>query len=97
MSRKTLWHYTVVGTILVAVLFSLFEVSLDPQFALPREVLRAEPAQERRYTDCLNQQDRVIHERAFSQIDNPDVQKEFHHDRAREGTPALPGATPGAP
>ncbi|MGB5580831.1 MAG: hypothetical protein WBM68_09730 [Woeseia sp.] len=86
MSRKVVSR-TLSGLAVCALLVpALFEVSFDPQFALPAEVQVAEPRQEARFEECLTQRDAFIHETAFSTIDNPDVQREFistERDKAR--------------
>ncbi|MEQ8207009.1 MAG: hypothetical protein RIA65_12590 [Woeseia sp.] len=55
----------------------LFDVSFNPEFALPGEVNVADPAQEQLYEQCFAAEDATIHEQAFGTIDNPDVQREF--------------------
>ncbi|ANO52080.1 hypothetical protein [Woeseia oceani] len=55
----------------------LFDVSLNPEFALPADVKVADPMQEQLYERCFAAEDAVIHEQAFGTIDNPDVQREF--------------------
>lgn len=74
---KKVSHIIAILALLTAFLFSLFEISFDPQFSLPGEKRRANPVQEQRFVECFEQRDRAIHERAFGEIDNPDVQKEF--------------------
>ena len=56
--------------------FVLFDVDVDPQFALARTVEVADEEQEGRYLACVAERDAVIHEETFSTIDNPDVQRE---------------------
>jgi hypothetical protein len=73
-----------VGTLLIV--FLLFEVRIDFQFALPAEVAGRDDEQERRYEQCVESRDREIHRVAFGTIDNPDVQREYlstHKDRAK--------------
>lgn len=77
MIGKNVSHYVAALALLLAAVLILFEVSFDPQFTLPGEETRPESAREERFLSCLRQRDRVIHERAFGEIDNPDVQKEF--------------------
>lgn len=55
----------------------LFEVSVNPEFALPTDVNVPDPAQEQLYEYCFAVADADIHEQAFGTIDNPDVQREF--------------------
>ena len=55
----------------------LYEVTLDPQFALPMSSEKPDAEQEARYLDCYEKRDTEIHRAAFGSIDNPDVQKEF--------------------
>ena len=68
----------------VLLLFSLFDVSFNPEFALPQESDRPNAEQELRYQACYEELDAEIHRTAFGTIDNPDVQKEFiTNNRAR--------------
>ncbi len=77
MSRPAITHYALGGAIGVVLLFSLFEVSLDPRFELPQDAQRVDPVQERRFADCFERRDKELHTHAFAMIDNPDVQREF--------------------
>lgn len=61
----------------VMVLLILFDVSFDPQFALPAEVELPDADQEGRFHACVGERDAEIHRIAFSTIDNPDVQREY--------------------
>lgn len=55
----------------------LFDVSINPEFAMPRESELADPRIEAEYARCFRARDEEIHGTAFGTIDNPDVQKEF--------------------
>lgn len=52
----------------------MFEVELNPRFALPRTVARADTAQETRYRQCLSEQTDLATREALRTADNPDVQ-----------------------
>lgn len=68
------------------IVLSLFEVDLNPQFALPREVQQADAAQEAMFDACVEEQDRIVHGETFAAIDNPDVQREVLARRMQEAT-----------
>lgn len=57
------------------VLFSLFEVDFNVEFAPSGEKRVPDPEQAARYTACYEARDNEIHATAFDTIDNPDVQK----------------------
>lgn len=61
----------------LALFLVLFDVTVRWEFALPRDVTRPDPAREAEFSACFEKRDAEIHERAFSRIDNPDVQREF--------------------
>jgi hypothetical protein len=71
--NKTAW---LAAASLVAVIV-LFEVSVNVEFSMPRDMTRADPEREVRYQACFEEKDAEIHRIAFATIDNPDVQKEF--------------------
>jgi len=72
------------ATLLIAMLVTLFEVTVNLEFALPQEIERPDTEQESRYLACYEELDAEIHRTAFGTIDNPDVQKEFiTNNRAR--------------
>ncbi len=75
MSLKT--SLIIVAGAALAGIVLLFDVDWAPEFALPRDVVADDPAQEARYAACFAARDAGIHARAFATIDNPDVQKEF--------------------
>ncbi len=79
------------------VLLILFEVRVDPQFALPQTIERTDDEQEARYRACVAERDRVIHAETFAKIDNPDVQREVLSTRkdqaAKECRNAFPERT----
>lgn len=86
MKEKNLLRTLLAAGAMLMLLLAFFDVTIDPQFALPAEVRTPDPAQEARFTVCLELRDATIHERAFSTIDNPDVQREFisaERDKAR--------------
>jgi hypothetical protein len=62
--------------VLLAILV-LFEINLDLQFSLPREVVELDAQQEMRYVHCVQVRDTEIHRVTFANIDNPDVQREY--------------------
>lgn len=64
----------------------LFEVDVNPQFSLPREVEQADAGQEARFDECVEEQDRIVHGETFAAIDNPDVQREVLSRRMEEAT-----------
>lgn len=61
---------TLAGMIALA----LFEVRLRPEFSLPREIEKADPAQEALYERCVDARTDEATRRAFEAADNPDVQ-----------------------
>ena len=65
------------ATILLAVLLILFDVTINPEFAMPQDIERLDAEEEAHYLACYSERDAEIHRRAFGTIDNPDVQKEF--------------------
>jgi hypothetical protein len=69
------------AALLILLTIVLFEVSFDPQFALPKEADRPDAEQEAGYAACYAERDAEIHRLAFGTIDNPDVQKEFINTR----------------
>ena len=64
-----------IGIAIGLVVFVLFEVEIDPEFALPGESRQPDAEQEDRYAACYAERDKEIHDLAFGTIDNPDVQK----------------------
>lgn len=74
------------AAILVAILVVpvLFEVSLDPQFALPRTVKRPDAAQEQRYSACVDGRTDEATRDALAMADNPDVQSLMIRMRQKE-------------
>lgn len=77
MKKQNFLRIVLVAGAMLVLLLAFFDVTFDPQFALPAEILTPDPAQEARFTVCFELRDAAIHERAFSTIDNPDVQREF--------------------
>lgn len=76
-----------IGAAALCLLLILFEVTVDFQFSMPREVAIVDDAQENQYQACVDERDAEIHRIAFSTIDNPDVQREYlstHKDKAKE-------------
>lgn len=65
----------IAGAALVATLV-FFEVDVNIRFAMPRDAEEADPQQEARYEQCMEDQDRIVHGETFAAIDNPDVQRE---------------------
>lgn len=70
---------------LLIVLF-LFEIELDLQISLPREVQQPDAAREAQFDACLREQDRIVHGETFAAIDNPDVQREVLARRMEDAT-----------
>lgn len=64
------------AAVILAVVLVLFDVDVNPEFALPREVSVPDPQQERRFEACVEREDEIIHRETFDRIDNPDVQRE---------------------
>ena len=75
MKRKALL-IAAASIVVVVVFVVLFEVNVDPEFALARTVDIIDEEQEARYAACVADRDAVIHAETFSTIDNPDVQRE---------------------
>ena len=68
----------------IAIVLALYDLRLNFVFLLPDEVEQPDPAQEALYAECYQARDNLIHDTAFTTIDNPDVQKEFiNTSRAR--------------
>lgn len=72
----------------VIVVLALFDVDIDPQFALPQQVEQADAEQEAAYLACVDEQDRIIHAETFAAIDNPDVQREVLSTRREQAARA---------
>lgn len=70
-------EYVSAGVLLLAIFLAVFRVEVRFQFGLPGEREVADPDQERRFRECVDERDREIHERTFGTIDNPDVQREI--------------------
>lgn len=68
----------------LALVLALFKVDVNPQFSLPREIEQADARQEARYSECVEEQDRIVHGETFAAIDNPDVQREVLSRRMEE-------------
>lgn len=73
-----------IAVLALALLLILFEVDVNPQFAMPRSVERTDAGQEARFDACMDEQDRLIHGETFAAVDNPDVQREILARRMRE-------------
>jgi len=73
-----------IAAALLLVLLALFEVDFAPRFSLPRSEQRPDPAQEARYTACVEAQEEIIHAETFDRIDNPDVQREILYRRMQQ-------------
>jgi hypothetical protein len=56
------------------IVFAFFEVRLHPEFSLPREVEKPDPAREALYERCVAERTDEATRRAFEAADNPDVQ-----------------------
>lgn len=67
----------VLPAIILLIVLLLFDVRLDFQFSMPREVVELDAAVETRYTQCVELRDKEIHRVVFATIDNPDVQREY--------------------
>jgi hypothetical protein len=94
MSKKFVLRSGFVAGAAMALLLVFFEVTINPQFALPRTVRQPDAAQETRYAVCFGQRDRALHERAFATIDNPDVQREFISTERAKASDACRDAYP---
>ena len=79
--------FLLAGVLLLALVL-LFDVEVDPQFAMPREVELPDPEQEARYRACVDEQDARIHAETFAAIDNPDVQREVLSTRKAQAARA---------
>lgn len=75
-----------IAALALALLLILFEVDLNPQFAMPRSVERPDAAREARFAACMDEQDRLVHGDTFAAIDNPDVQREVLARRMKEAS-----------
>jgi hypothetical protein len=64
----------VLATLACVIVFALFEVRLRPEFSLPREVERPDPAQQALYERCVDARTDEATRRAIDAADNPDVQ-----------------------
>jgi len=62
------------ATLACVIVSALFEIRLRPEFSLPREIEKADPAQEARYQRCVDALTDEATRRAFEAADNPDVQ-----------------------
>lgn len=56
------------------IVLTFFEVRLRPEFSLPREVEKPDPAQEALYEQCVAGRTDEATRRALESADNPDVQ-----------------------
>ena len=70
-------RYVLIAAASLALFLLLFDVTVRWEFSLPHDVTRPDPALEAEFSACFEKRDAEIHERAFSRIDNPDVQREF--------------------
>lgn len=61
-------------TLAGVIALTLFEVRLRPEFSLPREIEKPDPAQEARFERCVGTRTDAATRRAFEAADNPDVQ-----------------------
>lgn len=62
---------------MLAVALILFDVEINPEFSLPREVETLDLKRESLFENCVDERDRLIHAETFGTIDNPDVQREI--------------------
>lgn len=63
--------------ILLIITLVLFDVDINPEFSLAREIEVLDDAQETLFDNCVSERDRRIHADTFKKIDNPDVQREI--------------------
>lgn len=77
MKKATVSRIVLYAGACVLVVIALFDVSFNPKFELPADRRALDTAQEALFAACFARRDMVIHQRAFSTIDNPDVQREF--------------------
>lgn len=63
---------------------TMFEVNWNPQFAMPRTVVRPDAAQEARYDRCVSDQVDEATRQALAAADNPDVQSLMIRMRQKE-------------
>ena len=87
-------RYLLIAGVALLVVLLLFDVDVNPRFALPAETEQVDAEQEARFAACLAEQDRIVHAETFAAIDNPDVQREVLSVRmeqaARECREAYP-------
>lgn len=62
------------AVLICVLLFACFDIRLRPVFSLPHELDKADPEQEARYEQCVDQRTDEATRQAFAQADNPDVQ-----------------------
>lgn len=81
MAGRSVAAVVVIAALMVPV---LFDVSLEPQFSLPRTVQRADAAQEARYENCMSERIDEATRHALVTADNPDVQSLMIRMRQKE-------------
>ncbi len=74
----------IVIVIVVVLVLVLFDVRLDPQFALPRTVEEPDAAQEMLYEKCVADRTDEATREALDAADNPDVQSLMIRMRQKE-------------
>lgn len=81
-----MWRNSIIAAVLVVVVLVpvFFEITLDPQFALPRTVQRPDGAQEERYEQCVAVRTDEATREALEAADNPDVQSLMIRMRQKE-------------
>jgi hypothetical protein len=62
---------------LFAVVVVLFDIDLNPQFAMSSETEQMDQEQEASFNACVDEKDRLVHAETFAGVDNPDVQREM--------------------
>lgn len=62
---------------LLVVAWTFFDVDINLEFSMPRNVEMLDFEQESLFKNCVDEKDRLIHAETFGTIDNPDVQREI--------------------
>ena len=62
----------------------LFDIDLNPQFAMSGESQQIDKEQEARFDACVDEKDRLVHAETFAGVDNPDVQREMLMSRKEQ-------------
>lgn len=82
------------GALACVLAFALFDVRLRPEFSLPRDIERADPAQEARFRQCVDARTDEATRRALEFADNPDVQSLMIRMQQKEALDACRRAFP---